>query len=204
MAALRNWLRYKFLPVQFNREGLALTTSCLAREGHPEIRVQVDSAMLTDEAEQFLRFVVAYIRRSGATITAGESLQYGYWLVKFERSNAGVLDVWEYNEEATAFVVGASLALRYWHEQNCTCRVYGTGFEPPAFSQPTVISAGVKEGLPVQGVRYPWGERMSGWLLVTNVWDGRIESLQRHHTYHVTSSRPELARYLALPRGFRF
>ena len=204
MVALRNWLRYKFLPVKFNREGLGVTTICLTKEGHPEIHVEVDSATLIDDAEQFLRFVVAYIRHSGVTIKAGESLQYGYWSVKFESRNDSVLEVWEYNQDATAFVLGASLAVRYWHEQNCMCLAFHARFDPPVFSQATVISAGVIEGLPVEGVRYPWGERMSGWLLVTKEWDGRMESLQRHHTYHVTAARPELAQYLALPRGFRF
>jgi hypothetical protein len=60
------------------------------------------------------------------------------------------------------------------------------------------------EGLPVQGLRHPWQEHMSGWLLVTDKWDENVTSLKTLHTYHVTAARPELVRFLALPTGFRF
>jgi hypothetical protein len=45
---------------------------------------------------------------------------------------------------------------------------------------------------------------MSGWLIVTEQYDGDINSLKNHHTYHVTAARPDLAKFLALPCGFRF
>lgn len=62
---------------------------------------------------------------------------------------------------------------------------------------------GVMEGLPVQAVRYDFGEPMSGWLIVTDQYDGNVETLTNHHTFHVTAARPDLAKYLALPAGFR-
>ena len=45
---------------------------------------------------------------------------------------------------------------------------------------------------------------MSGWLIVTEQYDGDIKSLRNEHTYHVTAARPDLAKFLALPCGFRF
>ena len=45
---------------------------------------------------------------------------------------------------------------------------------------------------------------MSGWWLITEKYDGNIESLKHEHTYHVTAARPDLASFLALPYGFRF
>jgi len=45
---------------------------------------------------------------------------------------------------------------------------------------------------------------MSGWWLITEKYDGNIESLNHEHTYHVTAARPDLASFLALPYGFRF
>jgi hypothetical protein len=48
------------------------------------------------------------------------------------------------------------------------------------------------------------GEHMSGWFLLTDKWDKNVASLTNHHTYHVTAARPDLARFLALPTGFRF
>ena len=58
--------------------------------------------------------------------------------------------------------------------------------------------------MPVQGVRYPSPDPMSGWWITTDQYDGDINSLKREHTSHVTAARPDLAKYLALPTGFRF
>lgn len=100
---------------------------------------------------------------------------------------------------------GADLSLwANWRDQHRICSIHGAEFEPPRPDKLTAISAGVLEGLPVQGVRYPWQEHMSGWLLVTSQWDQDVKSLTNHHTYHVTSTRPDLAQFIALPTGFRF
>lgn len=131
-------------------------------------------------------------------------MNYGYWLVKFERVNDDLLEVWEYNNKGTDFVRGGSLALRYWRDQHRVCNANSAEFNPPRPDKLTAVSVGVMEGLPVQGVRYPWQEHMSGWLIVTERWEGNIKSLLYEHTYHVTERRPDLARYLALPIGFRF
>jgi hypothetical protein len=56
----------------------------------------------------------------------------------------------------------------------------------------------------VQGIRYPSPDHMSGWWITTDRYDGNIKSLRYEHTYHVTAARPALAKYLALPDGFRF
>lgn len=77
-------------------------------------------------------------------------------------------------------------------------------FKPPRSDKLTVISKGVLEGLPVQAVRYPSPEHMSGWWITTDQYDGNTKSLKHEHTYHVTAARPELAKYLALSEGFRF
>jgi len=45
---------------------------------------------------------------------------------------------------------------------------------------------------------------MSGWWITTDLYNGDIKTLRREHTYHVTAARPDLAKYLALPEGFRF
>jgi hypothetical protein len=62
----------------------------------------------------------------------------------------------------------------------------------------------VLQGDVVQGVRYPSPEHMSGWWITTDRYDGDIRSLTQEHLYHLTAARPDLARYLALPFGFRF
>ncbi len=187
-----------------SRDGLVVSTRGMVTRSLPETRVQVAEVALLPECEFFLRFVADYLTESGKRIKSGETLNYGYWLVKFQAVSDDLLEVWEYNADASEFVLGGSLALSYWRDQHQICSHYGADFSPPRADKLTAVSVGVMEGLPVQAVRYPWQEHMSGWLLVTAKWDGDVKSLTNHHTYHVTAARPDLARFLALPIGFRF
>ena len=181
-----------------------IKTAGLVSSRHSEIRVEISAPEFLGEAEEFLYFVTNYLTTSGNCIRPGETMPYGYWLVKFQDGGPQTLEAWEYNAEATEFVKGVNLALRYWREQHLVCHQHGAEFRPPRPDKLTVVSKGVLEGLPVQGVRYPSPEHMSGWWLTTDQYDGDINSLKREHTYHVTAARPDLAKYLALPEGFRF
>jgi hypothetical protein len=152
-----------------------------------------------------LRFVANYLDQSGAHILDGQTLAYGYWLVKFQAVAAGhVLDAFEYQPDATGFVEGVSLTLRYWREQHAVCDSAGAIFTPPRPDQMVALSDGVYEGDPVQGVRYPSPAHMSGWWITTGRYNGDIRTLKVVHLYHLTSKRPDLAKYIALPPGFRF
>jgi hypothetical protein len=169
-----------------------------------ELRIKVGDPNLLAEGQEFLRFVVSYVSDSGRKILAEETLNYGYWLVKFRQGSAEELEIWEYNPEATDFVCGGTLTLHYWREQHRVCSSQHATFAPPRPDKLTMVSAGVLEGLPINGVRYALQEHMSGWLLVSSEYDGNIKSLTSHHTYHVTAIRPDVAPFLALPVGYRF
>jgi|RhiMetdeSRZDD1v2_1073273.scaffolds.fasta_scaffold171932_2 hypothetical protein len=199
MSPIRFWER-----VGYKTDGLRVSTTGLSKKGQAELTVAVDSADLLEEAENFLRFVVRYLDRTGARITAGQTLNYGYWMVKFEPIEGGALDVWEYDPEFRELQRGGSLTLRYWRDQNEICELFHASFEPPNAGKLTAVSIGVLEGRPVQAVRYRFGDPMSGWLIVTDQYDGNVKSLTNHHTYHVTARRPDLAKFVALPAGFRF
>lgn len=190
--------------IRIARNGLALQTWGLARYSHPELRLSIKNSVLLEEGKSFLRFVVDYLAQSNAKIKPGETLAYGYWLTKFELSGDGVLEVFESNSTATEFVDGAELALTYWRDQHAVCDQVSANFDPPRPDKKVAISTGVYEGDPVEGVRYPSPEHMSGWWLTTDRYDGNIKSLEIVHLYHVTATRPDLVRYLALPYGFRF
>ena len=185
-----------------NRE-LEAYTEGLAASGHPELSVEVADRALVPQGEGFLQYVIAYLQQSGTRIRSGETLRYGYWMTKFLGDDR-LLRVWEHNREATDFVPGANLALTYWREQHRICGHFGGSFTPPRPDQLVVISEGVFEGDPVEGVRYPSPAHMSGWWITTDRYNGRPESLRTEHCYHLTAARPDLAGYLALPYGFRF
>jgi hypothetical protein len=185
-------------------DGLRMGTKGLRASGHPEIAVTVGSEAFLPEADSFLDFVSRYLRESGTVLKSGETLAYGYWLTKFIGTNNGDLEVWEYNSSATEFVAGATLTLRYWREQHELCNRAGAEFSPPRPDRLAVVSPAVLEGAPVQGVRYPSPAKMSGWWITADDYTGDVKMLRNEHLYHITDLRPDLARYLALPYGFRF
>ena len=113
------------------REGLTVSTVCLFLRGLPEIRIDVNSPTLLDECEPFLRFVTDYLSQTGARIQPGESMAYGYWLVKFQEAAKNLLEVWEYEPEATHFVPGGSLTLQYWRDQHRVCQAHKCFWQVP-------------------------------------------------------------------------
>ena len=85
------------------------------------------------------------------------------------------------------------------------CSHYDAEFQPVEQTQLVTISNGIYEGvIPVEGVRYPSPEHMSGWWLTTDEYDGNIDSLVTVHFQHIIEKRPELALYMGLPFGYRF
>ncbi len=185
------------------RDSVAETLG-LRQRNHPELRINAGAPRFLPDAQAFLEFVVRYMEQTNARIKPGETLAYGYWLTKFERAQDDYLEVWEYNANATKFIEGGMLALTYWRDQHDFCARVGAQFVPPRADKKAAISLGVYEGDSVEAVRYPSPEHMSGWWLTTDRYNGDIKSLRVVHLYHVTAARPELARYLALPNGWRF
>jgi len=185
-------------------DSLVAKTEGLRSHSKPELQAEVSTPDLVQPAKDYLLFVADYLLKSGNTLRAGETLAYGYWLTKFQSLTPDLLEVWEYDAEATHFQKGVSLTLSYWRDQHCVCGRFEAEFQPPRPDQLTVISGGVLEGLPVQGIRYPAPEHMSGWWITTDLYNGDVSTLKHEHTYHVTAKRPDLAKFMALPRGFRY
>ena len=179
----------------------ALRTRGINAYGMKELELIVHNRQLLEGAESLLRYVAEYVGHSGRVIKTGETMAYGYWLLKFVDGVDAHVNVWEYDRDATEFVPGADLAIGYWLDQHAVCEQYGADFVPPRPDQLAAIDEGVFQGLPVQGVRYPSPEHMSGWWITTDAYGG-VESLKTHHMYHVTARRPDIAKYVALPFGF--
>lgn len=119
-------------------------------------------------------------------------------------SEDDVLEVWEYDANGTRFVRGATLSVTYWRDQHEICRNAGVEFSPPQADKLAVISAGVYEGEPIEGIRYPAPSHMTGWWFLTNQYKGDESTVNSVHLYHVTAARPDIARYVALPVGHVF
>ncbi|HYM16109.1 MAG TPA: hypothetical protein VEZ14_11165 [Dehalococcoidia bacterium] len=155
-------------------------------------------------AQELVAFVADYVARQRARLMPEETMEYGIWLVKFRESTPGLLDVWEMAADGDEFRSGASNAIRAWREQRDVCDKCAAAFSPPHPSQLVSISAGVREGDAVDGVRYPSPRHMSGWWLSTDRYDGDVRTMMVEHIYHVAIRRPDLVCFLALPPGWRF
>ena len=84
------------------------------------------------------------------------------------------------------------------------CEHYRADYSPIGLEQMVVISDGVYEGMPVEGVRYPSPEHMSGWWLTTDSYNSDVSTLKTVHFHHIQEQRPDIVIYMALPFGYRF
>lgn len=168
-----------------------------------ELSATVENSSLKDECKEFVKFFTDYID-SGNVVRSNETLMYGYWLTKVVLDDRKRMIFSEYNAAATEFVFGVNLTLNYWNEQHKICRGVSADFSPPRPDQMIVISDGVYEDDDVEGVRYHSPSHMSGWWLTTDRYDGNVNSLKTVHAHHVTEKRPDLAKFIALPNGYRF
>jgi len=182
----------------------SLNTVGFASRRQPELALKLLGDASERDGRELLRYVTDSAAKTGKPIRSSETMLYGYWLIQFVAGRSGLLDIWEYDASATQFHEGAELALKYWREQHEVCARAAAPFTPPRPDQLVVVSDGVFEGDPVKAVRYPSPEHMSGWWMVTDRYDGDVSSMRREHLYHLTSRRPDLAPYIALPFGYRF
>lgn len=190
--------------IEIQRDDDVLKTMGLADRRQAELRLKILGEESAHQGETLLRYVGDHVAAARKPIRSSDTMMFGYWLIKFVAGPAGVLDVWEYDAMATNFREGAELALKYWREQHEVCVRAGARFTPPRPDQLVVVSEGVFEGDSVKAVRYPSPEHMSGWWMVTDRYTGDVNSMRQEHMYHLTSRRPDLVPYVALPFGYRF
>lgn len=184
-------------------EGMTFSTSGLHDLCSYELSASVNDITLSDECEEFVQFILDYIS-TGNIIKDGELVSYGYWITKAVLSENSVLKFSELEPEAAEFIEGISNTVKYWKLQHAICEKASAEFSPLNMDQKIAISDGVYEGDPVSAVRYPAPPHMSGWYLTTGKYDGNISSLKVVHAHHVSAKRPDLAKYFALPYGYRF
>ena len=191
------------MEIKLVRELNVIRTLGFASINDFEVLVRTSSDDLLAVAEDLLHAIISYVVTSKVKIKHGETFPFGYWLVKLCREG-DILEVYEYNSEATEFIRGGTYTLQCWQSQHKVCDDHGANFLPPRPDKMVAISKGVYEGSIVDAVRYPSPEHMSGWWITTDQYDGDIKTLQVVHLYHLTSRRPDLMPLIALPYGYRF
>jgi hypothetical protein len=181
-----------------------LTTDGLTLLGMPELSVREVRPEWQKDARDLLLYVADYVSSSGNRIRAGETLNYGFWLLKFVAPENRVVRLFEKDLSGTGFIPGARLALEFWRDQHDVCLKAGSPFEPPRPDQLVAISPDLATTPEIEGARYDLGSNKSGWIITSQGFSGPVQSLLQEHLIHIIQSRREVIRYLALSTGYRF
>lgn len=83
------------------------------------------------------------------------------------------------------------------------CSLLGVQRQLPAADDMVAVAAGVIEAENVEGIRYPASEEMTGWYLVPAA-KSTPDEFTVIHAIHLFETRPDIARFLALPPGWSF
>lgn len=180
------------------------STSGLRELGYPEVRLRLKPGDDLTAAESLLRTIGNYMIEQRISLRSGETFGFGSWTVQLLAERDDELWISEYTSSGDRYVDGASFALNLWGRQQMVCEKNEASCLRPAPTQLVVISDGVLEGDPIDGVRYSSPGHMSGWWITTDRYNNDPKTLKLVHVMHVLEKRPELGEILALPFGFRF
>jgi hypothetical protein len=176
----------------------------------PEIQLWCPpSSCVESHARELLLVLERYQREGHRRIGPGETIGHGYWILRAERAqygnNPAALELFEKTSDGKGWVRGAALTLRYWAEQHAICEKAGAPFTHPEPDELVALSRDVLSGaMPVVGVRYEMSGKMSGWIINSAGYQGSYKTLRTEHMYHLTHLRPDIAKFIALPVGYRF
>lgn len=163
-------------------------------------------SLLKSDVEIIVDYIVKYIEEENKQIKDLETFGCGSWLIQFVFK-----DIYIELHELKNVVNGSNYyefdltqTIKLYKEQLHLC--IDNKVEPvvPLIGQKIAVSKEIYEGREVNGVRYRAPSHMTGWYLTSNSFDGNVNSLIVDHLYHILTKRPDLAKYLALPSGYRF
>lgn len=185
-------------------DGRELYTQGLCEYGFSEVMLRLNDGDESKSGEKVLRVIGDYMVQTSVSIRPGEKIAYGSWTLLLEGGDDNTLQVTEYNHDTDGYIGGASFAMSLWDAQEEMTASNGAQCMRPSALQLVVISDGVIDGEPVQGVRYHSPDHMSGWWLTSAKYSGDHRTLRKEHCIHLIASRKDLGAYLALPNGYRF
>ncbi|WP_299363360.1 DUF4261 domain-containing protein [Winogradskyella sp.] len=168
----------------------------------------VNKGDYTEEDVKFvLDYIIEYFVDSNSQIKNGQTFGFGSWLLQFifDREYIKLMELKDIDKEGNnLFQFSLSNSIKLYREQFSLCERYGLTPSIPRIGQKIALTTDVYDGSEVNAVRYDSPEHMSGWYLTSNDYDGDIDSLSIDYLFYVIKRRPDLAKFLALPSGYRF
>lgn len=151
-------------------------------------------------------YILNYLETENKIIKDSETFGYGCWIIQFVY-NGMYIELHELKEVVdgiNSYEFDLSLTFNFLEEQFNLCLSEGITPNIPKIGQKVAISKEIYDGSEVNGVRYDAPQHMSGWYLTSNSFDGDVNTLIVDYLYHILKERPDIAKFLALPSGYRF
>lgn len=153
-----------------------------------------------------INYLVDYLKFENKTINHLETFGCGSWMIQFVENETYVelhelkkvengINIYEFTIDTTIYYLKSQLEL---------CSSLKVTPSIPRLGNMIAISKEIYEGSEINAVRYDSPDHMSGWYLTSNDFNGDIKTLSVDHLYHLLKARPEIAKFLALPSGYRF
>lgn len=186
-------------------EGVLCSSGLLGKHIDDELAIVIKSRSV-EEYLDVLSYMIDYILDYQPIIKDGQTIGYYSAHFKFRRmGDKKVLELTEpIDESGENYISGVDDGMMIASAQAYMCEQLEVQPVWPMFDQTVIISKGVYEGEPIEGIRYPPTEHTCGWWLTTDQYDNNTKSLIHVHYYHIVFRRPDILEMLALPQGFFF
>lgn len=183
------------------------TTQC-SKHGHPEISFQVSSAAIPDVDPQWLVQGLEEMVASGSRFKAGETLQLGWMINRFEQGPGGTLRLHEPDMQSMPikFVDSADATLKAVRRQKDTTESFSQPVPMafPSLVQSIIVPPDYQTVATFSLERREPEDRSSGWAMVGGDETPTKEQFANYKLvslYEFALHRPELVHLLAMPPG---
>lgn len=158
------------------------------------------------DAEVIINHIINYIESENKQIKNLETFGCGSWMIRFVFNNIYIElhELKDVIDNDNKYDFDLTKTITFFKEQKQLCNINNVEPNIPKIGQKIAISKEIYEGSEVNGVRYNAPDHMTGWYLTSNSYNGDVKSLIIDHLYHLLKERPDLAKFLALPVGYRF
>lgn len=183
-----------------------LTSRC-AGLGQPEVRLFVDSSAVPEGDVQWMAQVLESMVESGSRFTAGQTLQFGWSLVRFTDEAGGLLGLEEPDFQAmpVAWIPGISNTLRHMRlHKDVVESVHSTEMlDIPSLRDSGIVCSRASVSTDIVMSRHAVQIGDSGWFIGCNDAShphNTPDELRRVSLYEaIVSIAPQALPYLALP-----
>ena len=160
-----------------------------------------------DDVNLLVNYILNHFLSTKQKIVDGETFGCGSWLILFKHNsdNIELHELKIINNGENVYEFDVSFSVKFLKEQFELIKTHNIpSYNIPLIGQKIAVSKEIFLGSEVNGVRYSAPDHMTGWYLTSNSYNGDINTLKVDYLFSLLKVRPDLAKFLILPYGFRF